>query len=190
MILYRKIGDDWIRRWERYRSTSDAITDPNLLPVWTINSFLLSNEEIDSGGGLSVYAAADKSELDLVTAALSLKSSFDTALFAGIELSAIENAGFGVEKTLGNTRISGVDEQHYEIQASSVGEAAKLAMLFLSGEFEKVQKQIAKNSRDKAAQAELIDFRQLANDNNKIGNGRLIRFIGEAHISGTGTNKP
>jgi hypothetical protein len=182
VILYRLIDDRFSKWWEDHFKTAGQIPAQRDLPIWAIAPFQLTADELKSKGGLSVFAASEKSELEKVAAAFGLRQNVGTTFFVGAALAKIEKAGIEVVATSGATRVPSVDQKHFEIKANNVSLVSKLARLYLAGEFEKIQKRRAEEVRNIVARNGEIEFIRLANDNNNMGKDRLNGFVGLQHV--------
>ncbi len=189
MILYRRIDDNYLKWWENHFKVQSAVPALRDIPVWAIAPFMMTADEVKDVGGLSVFAAAEKSELEKVAAALSVKQSIESSFFVGVSKAKIEKIGIEVEMTPGTTYVPAVDQNHFEIKATAAAEISKLAKLYLAGEFEKIQKSRAKTVRNTVARNGGIEFKLLANDNKQIGNQRLAGFVSADHVLISGADQ-
>lgn len=188
MILWRKIEDKIVRKWEAHFADPQAYPNHEAIPIWAIVTFI--PDPNDKACGVSTYAAVDKPELELLAAAMNLKADGDTYNFVGVALSDIESAGLSVRQTDGETRVPQIDQAHHDIKIETAAQAAQLALVYLSGNLEKVQKSSVKAASQSAARSNLVDFKALANDNNQRGNARLGGFIADDQILVTGNQTP
>jgi hypothetical protein len=189
MNLYRRIDDQLAKWWEDHFKNANPVPADDEMPVWAITPFLMTADELKSGGGISFFAASSKDELEMVAAALSVKQSIDSSFFVGVAKADIERSGIEIAAVQGITYVPLVDSQHFEIKATQLNQICRLASLFLAGNVEKVQKARAANVRDSFARKGGIEFKRLANDNKQIGNQRLLRFVSAEHVLVTGADQ-
>jgi hypothetical protein len=180
MILWRKIEDKIVKKWDAHFANPRTYTSYKDVPIWAIVTFLPDPNDKDCG--VSTYAAADKSDLEIVAAAMNLKMDGDTYNFIGVPLTRLKKVKFLVNQTPGETRLTQVDQAHHDIRIETALQAARLAHVYLSGTSEKIQKSMVKAASQSAARSELVDFRALANDGNARGNARLAGFIASDHV--------
>mgnify|MGYP003626908669 CR=1 FL=1 len=163
----------------------EAVADPN------VNGFNLKPEALSSfipspkdNGWLSLYVIDEIDDEELIAAALAYnRGTIEASHFVAADSSLLEAKGLKIQKTIGETFHSGVNNKHYELHIPDAETLLKAVEIFVAGEYRPVENSRVRERLGQSAVNDNIDFSLvLANKINGNVATRTLEMVKEKYL--------